>query len=548
MRRTTLLWTLFPLGAALAVAAGAGGCSPEERDFNAGAGAAGGGTSCEPGVEVPCYEGPEGTEDVGLCQGGTTRCNEAGDGYGACEGQVLPQAEACATADDEDCDGAADPCPLTYLWGSAPGVVEDNNVATAVAAGGDGSVIVAGELDGTIDFGQGPLTSAGSNDAFVAKLDAATGALRWAKRFGDDQNQIATSVAGDAAGNAYVAMRFSGTVNLGGSFIYSGTDDALVAKLDPGGSPIWAIPLAGGAGSQEVTAVAATPEGDVLVAGTFSESMVAGPYILGASVNGRDVFALRLDTNGSVIWATVAASGTYPDVSAVALGPDGSLLVAGGYDGTLALGNLSATSVAQQDAYIFKLDGAAGAPLWLQGFGGDGEDHATGVAVDSAGAIVVAGTFSQQATFGGETLITPSEESFFLARLDAAGAVTAARQLGAGFGGTDRMSAAFDSQDNLVLAGYFGGTLTFGGDTFTGAGAGFGMVDGFVAKLDRTGAHIASRQIGNDQIQIFSSVAVDAADRIFAAGATLGPLDLGGGPIGPADVAVATPIIGAYSP
>src|SRR6186713_930464 len=137
MRRNTLLFTFPLLGAALgALAAGAGGCSPEERDF--GAGAAGGGTSCEPGTEAPCYEGPDGTQDVGVCKAGTMRCNDTGDGYGACEGQVLPSDEVCATSDDEDCDGEAPACPLTFLWGAGPGLVGDNNVAMAAGVAGDG--------------------------------------------------------------------------------------------------------------------------------------------------------------------------------------------------------------------------------------------------------------------------------------------------------------------------------------------------------------------------------------------------------------------------
>ena len=63
---------------------------------------------CEPGQTQPCYTGPPGTENVGVCQGGVRTCNVDGTAYGACEGQVTPGTEICGSGDDEDCDGAVD--------------------------------------------------------------------------------------------------------------------------------------------------------------------------------------------------------------------------------------------------------------------------------------------------------------------------------------------------------------------------------------------------------------------------------------------------------
>ncbi len=56
-------------------------------------------------VETECYEGPEGTADVGLCVGGVRRC--AAGRWGGCEGQALPNDEVCDTTDN-DCDGRTD--------------------------------------------------------------------------------------------------------------------------------------------------------------------------------------------------------------------------------------------------------------------------------------------------------------------------------------------------------------------------------------------------------------------------------------------------------
>jgi cysteine-rich repeat protein len=64
---------------------------------------------CEPGESAPCYTGLAGTDGVGICHAGTQRCNADGLGFGACDGEQIPEVEVCDAAHlDQDCDGNAD--------------------------------------------------------------------------------------------------------------------------------------------------------------------------------------------------------------------------------------------------------------------------------------------------------------------------------------------------------------------------------------------------------------------------------------------------------
>jgi hypothetical protein len=63
-------------------------------------------TQCTPGQTRPCYTGPPGTQDVGVCRSGTQTC-VAVDTWGACSGEVTPSPETCNGLDD-DCDGIID--------------------------------------------------------------------------------------------------------------------------------------------------------------------------------------------------------------------------------------------------------------------------------------------------------------------------------------------------------------------------------------------------------------------------------------------------------
>src|SRR5262245_42481267 len=73
--------------------------------------------ACEAGSTRPCYSGAPETLDVGVCRAGIETCLRDGSGFGACEGEIVPRAEDCVTAADEDCDGVQgdpeDGCGLT---------------------------------------------------------------------------------------------------------------------------------------------------------------------------------------------------------------------------------------------------------------------------------------------------------------------------------------------------------------------------------------------------------------------------------------------------
>ncbi|MDI1437455.1 DUF4215 domain-containing protein [Polyangium sorediatum] len=80
--------------------------SPLDDDCDGEANEEGEGCTCVPGTQMPCYTGPEGTRNVGICHDGTQVCRSDGLGYAACTGDGLPAAETCDNeALDQDCNG-----------------------------------------------------------------------------------------------------------------------------------------------------------------------------------------------------------------------------------------------------------------------------------------------------------------------------------------------------------------------------------------------------------------------------------------------------------
>jgi hypothetical protein len=70
------------------------------------------GCACEPGRVQSCFAGPPGNRDVGACVDGSQVCGRDGT-WGACEGGILPDPEAC-TGRDDLCNGCSEAriCPI----------------------------------------------------------------------------------------------------------------------------------------------------------------------------------------------------------------------------------------------------------------------------------------------------------------------------------------------------------------------------------------------------------------------------------------------------
>ena len=168
----------------------------------------------------------------------------------------------------------------------------DRGYGVAVDRGGD--VAVTGLFTYTVDFGGGPVTSAGSNDGFVAKLSGTDGAHLWSKRFGSTNVDYGYAVAVDAGGNVAVTGFFQGTVDFGGGpLVSAGLEDIFVEKLaGPDGAHLWSKRF-GGTSTDYGYGVAIDGAGNVLSTGYFQNSADFGGGPL-TSAGRQDAFVLSL--------------------------------------------------------------------------------------------------------------------------------------------------------------------------------------------------------------------------------------------------------------
>lgn len=135
----------------------------------------------------------------------------------------------------------------------------------SIAVDAAGGPFLAGSFAGTIHFGGTTLASAGDRDFFLAHLTAG-GAHLWSQRFGDAaaQQQLSVAYEGD---ELFIAGNLAGSADFGGGVLSSaGSDDIFLATFDAqGGFPGWSKSF-GDASAQRVRGLAARP-GRVAITG-----------------------------------------------------------------------------------------------------------------------------------------------------------------------------------------------------------------------------------------------------------------------------------------
>jgi hypothetical protein len=259
---------------------------------------------CAPGEQKPCYDGPPATLGQGLCVGGTQTCSPQGDWFG-CVGEVLPAAENCQTAADEDCDGLTPACaPGDVTWSRRFPVSQLPAYSYVFAAridGHDDVVLLLGLIaPGTLDLGLQPVVGGPCGDTMVvAKLDGKTGATLWQ-----------TPVMGVTVGSAEVlavasddsigvaVQRGSTCTMVCEGITATAANDVLV--LDKTGHPQGFLPL-----PDAVTphALAQRPGGFTLGGGSTLAVSFGNGVTLPAAAAGAG-FVAALDAAGHATWAT----------------------------------------------------------------------------------------------------------------------------------------------------------------------------------------------------------------------------------------------------
>ncbi|MEN7548789.1 SBBP repeat-containing protein [Rapidithrix thailandica] len=324
-----------------------------------------------------------------------------------------------------------------FVWAKSMGGV-GNDYGESIAVDAEGNVYTTGSFYETVDFDPGPgashLTSNGSNDIFVQKLDG-EGNFVWAKSMGEVGNDFGESIAVDAEGNVYTTGSFYETVDFdpgpGTSNLTAiGDSDIFVQKLDVEGNFVWAKSM-GRSSDDNGFSIAVDAEGNVYTTGYFygTVDFDPGPGSNHLTANGGwDIFVQKLDGEGNFVWARSIGGRGNDYGESIAVDPEGNVYTTGSfnekgdvYTTTGFLGEaVDFTSNGDSDIFVQKLD-VEGNFVWAKSMGGSRDDKGSSIAVDPEGNIYTTGYFEGTVDFdpgpGSSNLTSNGSEDIFVQKL-----------------------------------------------------------------------------------------------------------------------------------
>ena len=349
----------------------------------------------------------------------------------------------------------------------------------------DGGFVVAGS---TASFG------AGSDDGWIMKMDA-TGSVQWQKAYGGStfEDLWALQITTDGG---YIAAGTTG--------VYPNAD-VWILKLSPAGDIEWQKSF-GGPNYDEGLAIQQTSDGGyIVVCNTSSfgagigdawilklsssgglqwqktyggpqyeyaltiQQTTDGGYIVGGltqsfGAGGSDIWVLKLDSLGSVVWQKAFGTNLQDYASALQQTTDGGYIVAG------------KVGTGTDDCVVLKLD-SSGNIQWQRTYGGAGFDMVSALEQTADGGYVVSGTTT---SFGAGSY------DLWILKLDNTGAIQWQKSYGGGDNDHNGLIRQMPGGGYIVAAT----TLSFGSGDF----------DTWILRLDANGEIGASCNLPSDTL------------------------------------------------
>lgn len=288
-------------------------------------------------------------------------------------------------------------------------------------------------------------------------------------------------------------------------------------------APLWATSY-GDASTQFAYDVAIdNTTGRVAITGTFQGSVNFGGGVM-TSAGNNDVFIATFERDGTFI-AQRRFGDTVAQVGvAVDWTSDGNLVTVGNFAGSIDVGGTSPlTSAGGNDMYLVRYDYRL-SHMGSKKFGDASAQTVTDVTVDGTNNIILVGYYQGTVNFGGSNLTTAGANDMFVARFNAGLAHTWSKSFGDAAGSQFASGVAADASGNVYLCGYYTGTINLGGSTFTSAGSN----DIVIAKLNSAGTHQWSKSFGDAGNQTANQIAVTTLGETYVTGSFAGTVNLGG--------------------
>lgn len=401
-------------------------------------------------------------------------------------------------------DAAADASSAPSSWLQAGGGT-DVDSATAIAVDLQRNVYVTGSFRLMYVSGTTSLMSAGGSDVFVLKYGP-TGDVVWARRFGGTGDDAGVDVALAPDGSPVVLGWFNDTVDFAGTSRSSvGMSDQFIAKLSPvDGSVTWVV-RHGSTNLELPSDIAVSTDGSIATVGMFeNQTNLGGSNLTDVSIGIGSIYVAKFRaSDGGHVWSRVlGGDGFRNSVADVGFAGDGTqaVVVTGAIHGTGSIGAGSVTPAGDIDFFLSGFGGASGANTFTRLFGGTaGEKPLAMTIVGPIVQIYVTGSFQDTVSLGGASL--PGPNKVFVARYNGSGDHIWSTSFG---GPASGKAISVDEGGTVAVGASIGGPTTIGSTLLTPEGGDSAVI--LLRATD--GGAVGSFQVGGANVQSVEAIHV----------------------------------------
>jgi len=437
---------------------------------------------------------------------------------------TIPKSDLCISTNNSGGDGQSRLGGPSSGFLVTFGLSGFDTDAAGVAIDSSDNIYITGTSQGTNLFGKNA-TSGTTDDIFVAKLNS-SGVVQWVYTAGGTGRDRGRKIALDSSGNIYVVGYYQNTVDFGGGNVTSnGSWDAFILKLNSSGTFQWVKSYGGSSGNDLGRDVVVDSNDNVIMLGTFRGTVNFDSGDGGSEVNytsnDYDVFLIKLNSSGiwQFVWRTENSGSA--DARALAIDSNNFTYLTGSFSGTVKFGSNTYTAANSNDLFIHKFDtdnNGSSQSTFTSNI--DTTQKAKGISVDSSGNIYATGTFQNTVNFGGGN-ITTSGKDIYLLKLNSSLAFQWVKRFASDDGEAGQAlgtAIAIDDDGNVYSVGQIGSNYNLGGQAVVSGSNN----DAYIVKYDSSGTFQWSKTFGggsgmdaHDKVQ---DIVIDSNDFIITAG------------------------------
>lgn len=282
------------------------------------------------------------------------------------------------------------------------------------------NVYITGTLNGTATFGSYNFDNTADSSAnagiFVVKYDS-LGNCKWARSDGSWLS-FGKKIGVDKQGNVTISGTFYGQCIFDTLSLMEANGDNFIAQYDNNGAFKWARQLKD---YTFIFSIASDNNSNTYVSGMFGQTAQFGTYTL-TSIE-KEIFVVKYNTNGNVIWAKSFGGPGYEDgYTSVMAGNE--LLIAGSFPNAISFGTYYFNVLGMENFYIAKLD-TNGTCVWAakQPEPSSGLTGINCIDTKDGNEIYIAGAFTNELNLGSTAFVSGGTPRGFVSKMKINGGI-----------------------------------------------------------------------------------------------------------------------------